>query len=54
MNIDTRSISQGILRLIKYRDKLYQDNKYATCFFAFQSWNKTCFLQQIAKKKTEK
>ena len=54
MNIDTRSISQGILRVMKYRDELYQDNKYATCFFAIWSWNKTCFLQQIAKEKTEK
>ena len=28
--------------LIKYRNKLYQDNKYATCVLVFRSWNKTC------------
>ena len=52
INIDTRatSISHGVLRLIKYRDKLYQDNKYATCIFVFRLWYKTCFTQQIAKK----
>ena len=44
-------IAHGILRLIKYRDKLYQDNKYATCLFVFWSWNETCFPQQIAIKR---
>ena len=38
-------IAHSILRLIKYRDKLYQDNKYATCLFVFRFWNETSFPQ---------
>ena len=38
-----KAISHVILRLIKYTDKFYEDNEYATCLFVFQSWNETCF-----------